>query len=121
MTVKVTAKTQNKQLEGSSTLYITVPQKVGDKFPPPIPLREPLSSWRSRWDPDGFQLYVNYEHPDYKRAEREGIVKGYIALLYAKELILMSFGKTSSPSDLLERLVEVETHLFPLILRELSS
>jgi hypothetical protein len=121
MTVKVTAKTQNKQLEGSSTLYITVPQKVGDKFPPPIPLREPLSSWRSRWDPDGFQLYVNYEHPDYKRAEREGIVKGYIALLYAKELVLMSFGKTSSPSDLLERLVEVETHLFPLILRELSS
>jgi hypothetical protein len=121
MTVKAIAKIRNKQLEGSSTLYITVPQKVGEKFPPYILSPEPLSSWRSRWDPDSFQLKINSEHPDHKRAKQEGAVKEYIAMLYAKELVLINFGKTSTPSDLLERLVEVESRLFPVIRRDLSG
>lgn len=42
-------------------------------------------------------------------------------MLYAKELVFMNFGKTSPPFELLERLVEVQTRLFPLILGELKS
>ena len=121
MTVKAVAKTRNKQLEGSATLYVTVPQNIGEKFPPYIFTPEPLSPWRSRWDTDGYQLKINSEHTDYKRARQEGIAKGYIAMLYAKELVILNFGKTSSSPDLLERLVEVETRLFPVILREMSG
>jgi len=121
MIVKAIAKTRNKQLEGSSTLYVTLAQKIGDKFPPYIPWPEPLSAWRSQWDKDAFQLKINTEHHDYKRAKQEGIVKEYIAMLYAKELVLLNFKNTSSPSDLLERLVEVESRLFPVILREVSG
>jgi hypothetical protein len=63
---------------------------------------------------------MDFVHPDYKKSKQESVVKEYISMLYAKELVLINFGKTSSPNDLLERLVEVESRLFPVILREVS-
>lgn len=121
MPVKVVARAKSRQLEGSATLYVVLPQRVGDKFPPYVPWPNPLSPVRSQWDSDAFQLKVNTEHSDYKRAKREGTDLGYIGMLYAKELVYLNFGKTCTPSELLERLVEIQSHLFPLILGELKS
>jgi len=121
MPIKVIAKTRNKQLEGSATLYLQPPQRLGEKFPPPFFCSEPLSPWRSKWDSDGYQLKVNSGHQDYKRAKDAGTDLGYIAMLYAKELVLMNFGQTSPPSEILERLVEVQSRLFPLLLAELKG
>jgi hypothetical protein len=121
MPIKVVVKATNKQMEGSATLYVQSLRSIGDKFPPYAFLPEPLSPLRSQWDSKAFQLKVNNEHPDYKRAKQEGTDLSYIGMLYAKELVFMNFGKTSSPIELLERLVEVQTRLFPFILRELKN
>jgi hypothetical protein len=119
--IKVIAKTMNKQLEGSATLYLYPPRRLGEKFPPYIFSPEPLSPWRSKWDSDGYQLKVNSEHQDYKRAKEARTDLEYIAMLYSKELVLMNFGRTAPPSEILERLVEVQSRLFPLLLGELKG
>lgn len=119
--IKVIAKEKNKKLEGSATLYLVSPQRFGEKFPPYILWPEPLSPQRSKWDSDGYQLKVNSEHQDYKRAKDAGTDLGYIAILFAKELVLMNFGQSAPPSEILERLVEVQSRLFPLLVTELKA
>jgi len=119
--IKVIAKARNKQLDGSATLYLYPPRRLGEKFPPYIFWPEPLSPWRSKWVSDGYQLRVNSEHQDYKRAKEARTDLEYIAMLYSKELVLINFGQTAPPSEILERLVEVQSRLFPPLLAELKG
>ncbi len=121
MSIKVIAKTKSKQVEGSATLYLVSPQRLGEKFPPYLLSPEPLYDWRSRWVAESFQLNVNSEHADYKRAKNQGLDLGYIGMLYAKELVLLNFGKNTPSEELLEHLVEVESLLLPLILGEMKT
>jgi hypothetical protein len=116
--IKAIARARKTQVEASATLYLVSSQRLGDKFPPYILCPQPLSPRRSEWDPDGYQLQVNSEHDDYKRAKEGRTDLGYIAMLYAKELVLMNFGESDRPSEILERLIEVESRLLPLILGE---
>ncbi len=83
-------------------------EKVGG-IPEPAPVQAPAEPWRSRVR-DGTWEY-NEAHPDCRSAsETDAGRLRYLIHLFAKEIVLRNFGRPGD-SEVLERLVQVLTHL----------
>lgn len=96
--------------EIETSLELLGREKVGG-IPEPRPVSAPGEAWRSRLVADVWEF--NESHPDYRiAAESESSRLRYLIHLFAKEVVLRNFGRPGD-GDLLERLVQVLTHLTP--------
>ncbi|NOT31656.1 MAG: hypothetical protein HOP15_14510, partial [Planctomycetes bacterium] len=96
--------------EIETSLELLGREKVGG-IPEPRPVNAPGEPWRSRLRADVWEY--NESHPDYRLAvENDASRLRYLIHLFAKEVVLRNFGRPGD-GDLLERLVQVLTHLTP--------
>ncbi len=96
--------------EIETSLELLGREKVGG-IPEPRPIHAPGESWRSRLRAEVWEY--NESHPDYRAAaETDAGRLRYLIHLFAKEIVLRNFGRPGD-GDLLERLVQVLTHLTP--------
>jgi len=111
-TIEVTATQGEIKVRATATAIIGRERPERDRgFPPYEPNYQPLEGWRSRWVEDRKVIEVNTGHEDHLSIKGKGKVERlYLARLYAKELVMLNF--PDFPKDqILERLVEVLTHL----------
>lgn len=96
--------------ELETSLELLGRERVGG-IPEPRPIHAPGEPWRSRLVADAWEY--NESHPDYRTAaESDAGRLRYLIHLFAKEVVLRNFGRPGD-GDLLERLVQVLTHLTP--------
>lgn len=96
--------------EIETSLELLGREKVGG-IPEPRPVNAPGEPWRSRLVADAWEY--NESHPDYRTAaETDAGRLRYLIHLFAKEIVLRNFGRPGD-GELLERLVQVLTHLTP--------
>jgi hypothetical protein len=96
------------QAEIETSLDLLGREKVGG-IPEPRPVSAPGEPWRSRLLGDVWEY--NESHPDYRTAaENDTSRLRYMIHLFSKEVVLRNFGKPGD-GELLERLVQVLTHL----------
>jgi hypothetical protein len=96
--------------ELETSLELLGREKVGG-IPEPRPIAAPGEPWRSRLRAEVWEY--NESHPDYRTAaETDAGRLRYLIHLFAKEIVLRNFGRPGD-GDLLERLVQVLTHLTP--------
>jgi hypothetical protein len=112
--VRVVARSPANQAEASAEIETSLEllgrEKVGG-IPEPRPINAPGEPWRSRLRADVWEY--NESHPDYRTAaETDASRLRYMIHLFAKEVVLRNFGRPGD-GDLLERLVQVLTHLTP--------
>jgi hypothetical protein len=112
--VRVVARSGTNQAESSAevetSLELLGREKVGG-IPEPRPVNAPGEPWRSRLRADVWEY--NESHPDYRMAaETDASRLRYLIHLFAKEVVLRNFGRPGD-GELLERLVQVLTHLTP--------
>ncbi len=112
--VRVVARSASNQAEASAEIETSLEllgrERVGG-IPEPRPVNAPGEAWRSRLRADVWEF--NESHPDYRMAaETDASRLRYLIHLFAKEVVLRNFGRPGD-GDLLERLVQVLTHLTP--------
>lgn len=96
--------------ELETSLELLGRERVGG-IPEPRPISAPGEPWRSRLIGESWEY--NESHPDYRAAaETDAGRLRYLIHLFAKEVVLRNFGKPGD-GELLERLVQVLTHLTP--------
>jgi hypothetical protein len=101
--------------EGQAEVAVTVREDAGVSgrqagIPEPAAVDAPSEPWRSRMR--GMTWEFNAGHPDYRAAaEDESRRVRYLIHLFAKEVVLRNFGGAPSDAEVLERMVEVLTHL----------
>jgi hypothetical protein len=103
---------------GERTASVSVPVQVREDvaspgraagIPDPTPVDAPSEPWRSRIR--GKTWEYNEGHRDYRAvAEDEPRRVRYLIHLFAKEVVLRNFGAPAE-EELLERMIEVLTHL----------
>jgi hypothetical protein len=85
-----------------------LPSSTNEGIPEPELLDAPAASWRSRLHEGRWQ--VNSGHPDYRASsERPAMKLRYLALLFAKEVVLRS-SQDPRLAEPLEQLVEVAAY-----------
>jgi hypothetical protein len=113
---RVTVEARQGEMVASAEAEIEVVEKLAGERPDagiPEPRRafDPAGDWRSRVQ--GRVWEYNAAHPDYQAVEDDARRRfRYLVHLFAKEIVLRNYGE---PSDerLLERVVEVLTHIGP--------
>jgi hypothetical protein len=119
-TATVVARQDGRSAEAAALLRVTDAAKGGDEgIPEPKPVAASAEPWRSRIQ-DGEWQY-NTSHPDYRRVQDDARRRlRYLVHLFAKELVVRNFGDPSH-ADLLERMVEVLTHVGDTTLRRAGA
>jgi hypothetical protein len=85
-----------------------LPSSTGEGIPEPELVDAPGASWRSRLHQGRWQ--VNSGHPDYRASSARPAMKlRYLALLFAKEIVLRS-SQDPRLEDPLEQVVEVAAY-----------
>lgn len=101
------------ECEASASARLEIRQTIASfrapGIPEPQPINAPSDSWRSRMRGDRWEF--NEGHRDYLAVrDDDGRRLRYLCHLFAKEVVLKNFGDPTG-GELLERLVEVVTHL----------
>lgn len=118
---EVRAKVEQGNAEATGTAKVFVVRRLPRRksqdrtksgIPPPTPENRLGESWRSKYDADLHQIIYNTAHLDYRRSVTAGRKEEYILTVMAKELLLLNYPR-ATPSELLERMVEV----IPTVLR----
>ena len=110
--IEVRARCEGREAQAEVSVAVREEAAPGGRqagIPEPSPVDAPSEPWRSRIR--GLVWEFNAGHPDYRQvAGDEPRRVRYLIHLFAKEVVLRNFG---SPADgeLLERMVEVLTHL----------
>ncbi len=112
ITIKASLKGKIDESSASILILINPNKKSQSGFPRPIGIYKPAEKWRSRWNESVNTLEFNTGHNDYKRANKSGKKSHlrYLGFLYSKYLVLHNF-KESGENNILERMIEVISHL----------
>ena len=119
-TARVDASQGDRRAEATALLRVSETAEGGDEgIPEPRPVAASGEPWRSRIL-DGEWQY-NTSHPDYRVVQDDPRRRlRYLVHLFAKELVVRNFGDPHH-ADLLERMVEVLTHVGDTTLRRVAG
>jgi hypothetical protein len=110
LTVDARERTTGNEASAEATVEVVdlLPTSTGEGIPEPELVDAPGASWRSRLHQGRWQ--VNSGHPDYRASSaRPGMKLRYLALLFAKEIVLRS-SQDPRLEDPLEQVVEVAAY-----------
>lgn len=112
--VRVVARSSAMSAEAAAEIEVSTElagrEKAGG-IPEPLPVLAPAEPWRSRVRNGAWEY--NEGHPDYRAAaETDAGRLRYLIHVFAKEIVLRNFGRPGD-GEILERLVQVLTHLSP--------